>query len=477
MSGMSRTLPEDVGILGIEFYFPGNYVSQTRLAEYMKVKPEKHTIGLGQDEMGFCGDNEDVNSLALTVTQRLLETYQIDQKKIGFLAVGTESETDKSKSVKTYLMDLFASSGNHNIRGVDVKNACYGGTEALLTAIDWVRSNGFKNKWAIAVMSDIAVYEEGPARPTGGAGAIAILVGPNAPVVYCPATGVYMANNNDFCKPLKPKNTEYPTVNGQTSVQAYVGALDECYKTMKEEMKEYCSEDISLKSFYSVFFHSPFTRLVEKAFGRLALTDFAEGKFEVNEADLEKLSQYEKSELMDLKKYLTDRDLWTFWLKVTENEWTSKTLDYLAFNKRVGNMYTPSLYAQLVALFARLPENFEQHRVLLFSYGSGSASAMFSFKITPGEALDRMRQVGKEVLERLDERCEFSPEDYSAILKTREVMLATEAPKEPNTDWSPKLKLFPGTYYLTGVDAQYCRKYKRFLSVENGFVQNGHYQD
>jgi len=33
-------------------------------------------------------------------------------------------------------------------------------------------------------MGDIAVYANGNARPTGGAGACALLIGPNAPVVF-----------------------------------------------------------------------------------------------------------------------------------------------------------------------------------------------------------------------------------------------------------------------------------------------------
>jgi hydroxymethylglutaryl-CoA synthase len=55
------------------------------------------------------------------------------------LAVGTESVIDKSKSVKTSLMPLFGK--NTNIEGVDQKNACFGGTQALMNAIDWVRAN------------------------------------------------------------------------------------------------------------------------------------------------------------------------------------------------------------------------------------------------------------------------------------------------------------------------------------------------
>lgn len=64
---------------------------------------------------------------------------QLSAKDIGFLCVGTETLTDKSKSVKTSLMKLFEE--NYDIEGVDVKNACYGGTQALFHAIDWVYAN------------------------------------------------------------------------------------------------------------------------------------------------------------------------------------------------------------------------------------------------------------------------------------------------------------------------------------------------
>ena len=38
-------------------------------------------------------------------------------------------------------------------------------------------------RFALVVCADIAVYASGNARPTGGAGAVAMLIGPNAPLV------------------------------------------------------------------------------------------------------------------------------------------------------------------------------------------------------------------------------------------------------------------------------------------------------
>ena len=43
----SSTRPKNVGILGIEIYFPPTYVAQEDLEVYDKVGKGKYTIGLG----------------------------------------------------------------------------------------------------------------------------------------------------------------------------------------------------------------------------------------------------------------------------------------------------------------------------------------------------------------------------------------------------------------------------------------------
>lgn len=54
----------------------------------------------------------------------------------------------------------------------------------------------------MAVCADIAVYEEGPARPTGGAGAVAMLIGPNAALVLEPGLrATHSQHVYDFYKP------------------------------------------------------------------------------------------------------------------------------------------------------------------------------------------------------------------------------------------------------------------------------------
>jgi hydroxymethylglutaryl-CoA synthase len=69
-----------------------------------------------------------------------------DYSTIGRLDVGTETIIDKSKSVKTVLMQLFEESGNHDVEGVDNINACYGGTAALFNALSWIESSSWDGK-------------------------------------------------------------------------------------------------------------------------------------------------------------------------------------------------------------------------------------------------------------------------------------------------------------------------------------------
>ena len=67
----------------------------------------KYTIGLGQTNLAFCTDREDINSIALSAVQTLFDRHGVKPEQIGRVEVGTETLVDKSKSTKTVLMELF----------------------------------------------------------------------------------------------------------------------------------------------------------------------------------------------------------------------------------------------------------------------------------------------------------------------------------------------------------------------------------
>ena len=78
-----KTRPNNVGILAMEVYFPNLFVQQDELEKFDNCSQGKYTIGLGQQQMGFCDNNEDINSLCLTVVTRLMKNYSISYEDIG----------------------------------------------------------------------------------------------------------------------------------------------------------------------------------------------------------------------------------------------------------------------------------------------------------------------------------------------------------------------------------------------------------
>jgi hydroxymethylglutaryl-CoA synthase len=86
----------------------------------------------------------------------------------------------------------------------------------------------------------VAVYEEGPARPTGGVGAIALLISNQPKIELSPIRASYIDDQYDFYKPI-PSNiyinlgSEYPVVDGKVSMDLYINAMKECFKLLKHK--------------------------------------------------------------------------------------------------------------------------------------------------------------------------------------------------------------------------------------------------
>ncbi|GMT08627.1 hypothetical protein PENTCL1PPCAC_30801, partial [Pristionchus entomophagus] len=417
-------VPDDFGVSGVSCYFPASFVRQEALEKaHGHKEPGKYTIGLGQTEMAFCSDKEDSVSLALTVTQMLLDEYEIDPSSVGFLGVASETLVDKSKSIKSALMPLFGD--NTDISGVDVKHACYGGTQALFDGLGWLhRTYPIQHRLAIVVCTDIAVYADGPARCTGGAGAVAFCCLPGAPLVF--DNGLESTHGHhgyDFFKPVGAHNCEYPIVAGKESISAYLSALSTCYKLYKRKSKAYAGRDkLSLVDFDAACFHSPFTKLVRKAVAVMVAEDAREGGRVRGEEKMEGIvaglrAQEEPSDLSVISPES---------LKASEQTWQEITSPNLEMNRRLGNMYTPSLYVQLVGYLSRLEEEKREEgrerRILMYSYGSGSMASVYSFTLNEGmtERLRRMIDVSRSIVGRLDEREERTPEEYGETMAQRE---------------------------------------------------------
>jgi len=453
------TRPSDIGIKAVELYFPSQCVDQAELEKFDGVSQGKYTIGLGQTKMSFCDDREDIYSISLTTLSSLLRKYNIDPKSIGRLEVGTETLLDKSKSVKTVLMQLFEASGNTNIEGVDTVNACYGGTNALFNTINWMESSAWDGRNAIVVMGDIALYKKGNARPTGGAGCVAMLVGPDAPLVFEPGQrGSFVKHAYDFYK--ADLTSEYPLVDGHYSVKCYTEAVDACYKAynareqqIKSQMNGHANgvheTETPLDRFDYMCFHAPTCKLVSKSYARLLYNDYLSNPenplFKEVPAEIKALS-YEQS--------ISDKTLEKTFMGLAKKRFAQRVQPSIQVPTMCGNMYCASVYGSLVSLISNIPsDELQGKRVTIFSYGSGLASSMFSLKVK-GSVEEMKSKVDLQA--RLDARRTVAPEVYDEMCNLREkAHLKSEYKPQGSVD-----TIVSGTYYLTNVDDMFRRSYE-----------------
>jgi len=469
----------------LEVYFPRRCISEEDLEVFDGVAKGKYTIGLGQEYMACTDDREDINSFALSVVSSLMKKYNIDPKSIGRLDVGTETIIDKSKSVKTVLMDLFEASGNHDIEGIDSKNACYGSTAALFNAINWIESSSWDGRNAIVFAGDIAIYAEGGARPVGGAGAVAMLIGPDAPLVFEPIHGTYMANTYDFYKPKL--DSEYPEVDGPLSITSYITALDNSYSRFREKHARVQARHektaglnghangtnghanghsngqnghangsatpkaaTSLADFDYHNFHSPYGKLVQKGHARLLYNDFLSAPEHPRFASVPSSSEFLA---LSPAEALASKTLEKTFVSLAAADYKTRVSPSMSLAKRCGNMYTASLYGGLASLVANVePKELKDKRISLFAYGSGCASSFYAIRVR-GDTTEMREKI--DLQRRLHSMKVVPCEEYVSALKLRE--------KNHNAgNYTPAgslNNLWPGSYYLEGIDSKYRRKY------------------
>jgi hydroxymethylglutaryl-CoA synthase len=123
--------------------------------------------------------------------------------------------------------------------------------------------------------------------------------------------------------------------------------------------------------------------------------------------------------------------------------------------KRCGNMYTASLYGAFASLIANIDsEEIQGKRIGLFAFGSGCAASFFGVRVNG--STEKIRST-------LDLQNRFAAMDvvpcqhYVDALKLREDNHnAVEYKPQGSID-----HIWPGAYYLNGVDKLYRRTYTK----------------
>ncbi len=371
------------------------------------------------------GANENAYTMAATAVLRLIQQYDVDPRRIGYLAFGTESSTDNSAGaiiIKGMVNDALRSLGSPEIaRACEVpefKHACLGGVYALKAAVRYLATDG-DDRVAIVVCADIAEYERATSgEPTQGAGAVAMLVEPQARLlrVDLGLSGSASAYRGaDFRKPFvrfmgqtpghlgQPR--DFPVFNGKYSTTCYVDEVLAAAQSLFERLSGRRPSEF-LRGMRATFLHRPYQRMAETglAFTFLLALTLGDGE------DLKELAEYAHGAEVDPNRLVaeltanpdvyglvrdgnTAEDLYPLAARTVRHLRATPAFAALANGlgsepmREVGNLYTASLPAWLAAGMeqaVRTGAAREGEDVLTVGYGSGDAAELIPMRLVTG---------------------------------------------------------------------------------------------
>ncbi|MFU0560026.1 hydroxymethylglutaryl-CoA synthase [Gardnerella pickettii] len=430
--GNTPQIPPKVGIDRITFATPNCYLSMHELAIARGIDPNKFTIGIGQSQQAVPPNHQDIVTLGAQAALPLLP--YIDSNRLKMVIVGTESGVDASKSSALYIHKLLNLSAW--VRCVEVKEACYGGTAALMMARDYVLAH--PGAQVLVIAADIARYGvETPGEVTQGAGAVAMLVSENPRVLQINDDSVVKsAEIQDFWRPVYQSTA---LARGKFSTEQYIRMFCDVWKRYSTE------NACNFNDFEAICFHLPYTKMGLKAL---------RAGFEANSG---------VSHACDDVSITSD----------TRERLLARYQDSTQYSRRIGNIYTGSLYLGLISLLdydyfrnscdssesasdssepacdsstvacdlssATHPNESPLHpypllpgqKIGLFSYGSGAVAEFFSATLVPGwrsalfsnqhiKTLNNRTQLSVSQYEEMfNSAAPYSPQDFASSQENR----------------------------------------------------------
>lgn len=256
------------------------------------------------------------------------------------------------------------------------------GQQHLPTAANFILSGTSPGAKALVIATDITrfmVAESGDAlsedwsfaEPSGGAGAVAMIVSdtPHVFQIDVGASGYYGYEVMDTCRPLPDSEAG----NADLSLLSY---LDCCENSFREYQRRVGDVDF-VSSFGYLAFHTPFGGMIKGAHRNL------------------------------MRKVAKARPA------AIEEDFQRRMHPGLTYCQRVGNVMGATTMLSLASTIDNADLSSPQ-RIGVFSYGSGCCSEFFS-GVSRQESQDRTRGLGTE--EHLGARYELTMPEYDALLQ------------------------------------------------------------
>jgi len=417
----------NVGISGFAAFVPPYRVSLESWCDWTGNSWDKTRAVIGRS-FRVTGPQHNVYTMAANAALKLILEHDVDPRRVGYLAVGTESGTDNATSAAVIVRGLVDQALQarglpplaRDIEAPEIKQACLGGVYGLKGALRYLALDGAQRQ-AIVIAADVAEYALGSSgEPTQGAGAVAMLLEANAKLL---AIDLRSASNAsayralDFRKPFSrycgqtlgedQRPRDFPLFNGKYSTACYVDATMASLGGYLR--KQGGSPAAHVRELGAVFMHRPYHRMpmaawmmgylfalgAEGGAGHDELArycaasgiDLADVLAEMR-ADPQLLGHALGGELVDEPYPLTAR--LTKALKEAPERGAlieGKLKLGAEVAKEFGNLYCASLPAWLAAGLedaAASGVELEGRDILLIGYGSGDASEVLPARVVAG---------------------------------------------------------------------------------------------
>ena len=196
-------------------------------------------------------------------------------------------------------------------------------------------------------------------------------------------------------------------VDGRLSIDTYLDLLDVCYDRFRDRFRRTNGEDFQIRKHADyLVFHSPFARLTRKAFARLIYLDY------LNDPDSLQFASLRDAGVTPRRESFQDKQLERTFLSFSSSEYDCKVAPSTLASRRVGNLASGSVWAGLLSLLSLLsfssPPLDREYRIVVYSYGSGSSSSLFSFVFSPPLSKEHF----PSFVDRLDARVCVNPIDF-----------------------------------------------------------------
>ena len=327
-----------VGIVSYGVYIPRYRIKVAEIARAWGKDPDEVMRSLGVFEKSVAGLDEDAVTMAVEAARECLEPAGVDAKKVAALFVGSESHPYAVKPSATMVGELLGLGNNY--LAADLEFACKAGTAGVQMVAGLVAAG--QVEYGLAIGSDTAQSRPHDALEyAAAAAAAAFVLGSRNVVAELVSYTSYSSDTPDF---WRRDGQPYPEHAGRfTGEPAYfaqvLGAATALFAKIKKE------QGIEQSAINKVVWHMPNGKFPKEACKRLGFSK-----------------------------------------------------EQLATSLVVGEMGNPYSASSLVGLAAVLDVAKPGELILMVSYGSGSGSDAFLWRVTDEifalQALKRNRHSG-----------------------------------------------------------------------------------